>query len=219
MIPDTSSDLGSLRDQFSNHAIFTQKDINTLHTLVVFLLKLILSGKNKLLRELIHIILTNKMIGEYVKGKSEREKSLNQFISVTGQFETTKECLAYLDYLNEHEFYDPKAEKVSLMTMHTAKGLEFEIVILCGFEEGLIPLARVGTDIDEEKRLLYVALTRAKKSLFLTHTQERKKNKSSVSPFLSFFRKMVVERGDLANGSNKKKREKWKNKKSQMTLF
>ena len=87
--------------------------------------------------------------------------------------------------------YVPRSERVALMTMHAAKGLEFPVVFICGCENGYIPLQRSGktqTDIAEERRLFYVAMTRAKERLFFTHARKRRiygKNEiRTVSPFI-----------------------------------
>lgn len=68
------------------------------------------------------------------------------------------------------------ANKVQLMTLHASKGLEFPVVILAGLEEDLLPHKNLGSDIDEERRLFYVGVTRAKKRLVMTRCQQRKKN-------------------------------------------
>ena len=73
--------------------------------------------------------------------------------------------------------YSQKAEKVSLMTMHAAKGLEFPVVFITGCEENLIPFNRRNSrqvDIEEERRLFYVAMTRAKDRLYLTRAKKRR---------------------------------------------
>jgi DNA helicase-2/ATP-dependent DNA helicase PcrA len=75
------------------------------------------------------------------------------------------------------DFLDKAVEKVSLMTMHAAKGLEFPVVFLAGCENGTIPFARDGKtveDPDEERRLFYVAMTRAKEMLYLTYARKRR---------------------------------------------
>jgi DNA helicase-2/ATP-dependent DNA helicase PcrA len=75
------------------------------------------------------------------------------------------------------DFLDKRVEKVSLMTMHAAKGLEFPVVFLTGCENGMIPFARDGKSVedpDEERRLFYVAMTRAKEMLYLTYARKRR---------------------------------------------
>jgi DNA helicase-2/ATP-dependent DNA helicase PcrA len=76
------------------------------------------------------------------------------------------------DDMNEEKDED----KVQLMTLHASKGLEFPIVILAGVEEDLLPHKNLGSDIDEERRLFYVGVTRAKKRLILSRCMQRKKN-------------------------------------------
>lgn len=96
---------------------------------------------------------------------------------------------------SEADFHDPRADRVSLMTMHAAKGLEFSVVFIVGMEEGLVPFSRGGvaaTDEDamaEERRLFYVAMTRAKDRLFLIRAEERLRHgalrRLPPSPFLA----------------------------------
>jgi DNA helicase-2/ATP-dependent DNA helicase PcrA len=88
---------------------------------------------------------------------------------------------------------DPEDEegKVSLLTIHAAKGLEFDVVFIPGCEEGIIPHARSiedgGGDVEEERRLFYVALTRAKKKLFLSHCLNRRQRMQATETRLSSF--------------------------------
>ncbi|WP_321495284.1 UvrD-helicase domain-containing protein [uncultured Desulfobacter sp.] len=87
---------------------------------------------------------------------------------------------ALLDALRldqDPDFLDKSVEKVSLMTIHAAKGLEFPVVFITGCENGTIPFARDGKtveDPDEERRLFYVAMTRAKEMLYLTYARKRR---------------------------------------------
>jgi len=83
--------------------------------------------------------------------------------------------------------------KINLMTVHAAKGLEFEVVFIAGCEDGIIPHARSledgGGNIEEERRLFYVAITRAKKKLIITQASKRRRLRESVdtspSPYLA----------------------------------
>jgi len=78
--------------------------------------------------------------------------------------------------LKEGETYNSKAEAVTLMTVHAAKGLEFPVVFMVGLESGIFPCTEFGegpSDLEEERRLFYVGMTRAKKRLYLSCSQSR----------------------------------------------
>jgi DNA helicase II / ATP-dependent DNA helicase PcrA len=100
----------------------------------------------------------------------------------------------------EVDAWDPRAEGVSLLTLHASKGLEFPVVFLVGCEEGLLPLARPGleTDAAEERRLFFVGLTRARSRLFLFHSRRRTLRGETVearpSPFLADLEEALLER-------------------------
>lgn len=122
------------------------------------------------------------MLAEEDDGK-EREENVLELVSSAKMFEETAESPTLAEFLNEIalvsdlDSYDSGNESVSLMTVHSAKGLEFDTVFIPGFEEGLFPSsqARDGGDraIEEERRLAYVAVTRAKNELFLINTHSR----------------------------------------------
>jgi superfamily I DNA/RNA helicase len=89
----------------------------------------------------------------------------------------------------EVDSLDPRAEAVTLLTLHAAKGLEFPVVFLSGCEDGLLPLRMPGKqpsdeEVAEERRLFFVGLTRAQKRLFLTHSARRARfgNERDVRP-------------------------------------
>ena len=86
--------------------------------------------------------------------------------------------------------------RISLMTVHAAKGLEFDAVFVVGMEQGLFPSLRNDADRDpeEERRLFYVALTRARKHLFLTYAYERTKYGKRESAMPSEFLSDIDER-------------------------
>jgi DNA helicase-2/ATP-dependent DNA helicase PcrA len=96
---------------------------------------------------------------------------------------------------------DPDADAVTLMTVHNAKGLEFPIVVISGLEEGLFPLGRAYDsleELEEERRLFYVGITRAQKQLYLTHARTRRRAgdwmASSPSSFLQPLPDDLLER-------------------------
>lgn len=82
---------------------------------------------------------------------------------------------------------DAQKNQVQLMTIHASKGLEFPIVVLVGIEEDLLPHKRLGGDLDEERRLFYVGITRAQKKLTLTYCRQRKKMGQIKPVFASRF--------------------------------
>lgn len=109
-------------------------------------------------------------IDEFVSKAAEYEKTADE-PSVQGFLEEVA-LVADIDSLNENEDF------VSLMTLHSAKGLEFPYVFITGMEEGLFPGFRAVTyggpeEIEEERRLCYVGITRARRMLFLSHARSR----------------------------------------------
>lgn len=89
---------------------------------------------------------------------------------------TLSDYLENIALITDLDSYDTDEDKVTLMTMHGAKGLEFENVFIIGAEENIFPSYRAQVDMnetEEERRLAYVAVTRAKKRLFITHTRQR----------------------------------------------
>jgi DNA helicase-2/ATP-dependent DNA helicase PcrA len=116
----------------------------------------------------------------------EAEGRLENLLELVGQMreyekESEEPTLAgFLEKIalaSDVDGYDPEKGAVSLMTVHTAKGLEFPLVFLAGLEEGVFPHARSIDDdaaIEEERRLCYVAVTRAMKRLFLCRARRRR---------------------------------------------
>jgi ATP-dependent DNA helicase UvrD/PcrA len=111
--------------------------------------------------------------------------------------ETVFEFLDRASLSSELDRYDPNARTV-LMTLHSAKGLEFDAVFLAGLEEGLFPHAQsmAAQDLEEERRLCYVGITRARHKLFLTWTPFRRNfgpEATLPSPPSRFFSEMPPE--------------------------
>lgn len=97
--------------------------------------------------------------------------------------------------------WDPRADRISLLTLHAAKGLEFRAVFIVGLEDGIMPLRwgpKDESDVAEERRLFYVGMTRAKARLFLSRARKRmwrgKVKKADISPFLLDIEEELLER-------------------------
>ncbi len=140
--------------------------------------------------------------------------------------------LSFLDYfstLKQRNFYDQQADKISLLSMHAAKGLEFDWIYLLGFEQDIIPLQLRKKQIlpvekekqqQEEKNLLYVALTRAKKGFFLLTTENRWQQKQQLSSFLAEIEgEPLIEKTDPQTSKLKQKQQQQREKKRQKKLF
>ncbi|MBQ2249896.1 MAG: UvrD-helicase domain-containing protein, partial [Clostridia bacterium] len=115
--------------------------------------------------------------------EAERLENLEEFKSGILEYMEENENPTLTGFLEETALvadvdrYDETADAVVLMTVHSAKGLEFPIVLLPGMEEGLFPGMQTVTggnaEIEEERRLAYVAITRAKRELYILHTRSR----------------------------------------------
>ena len=124
---------------------------------------------------------------------SERIANLNEFYALLKDEALNKENFDLEEFLNETTLLSEQdgisGESISIMSVHASKGLEFEHLFVIGLEEGFFPLIGDGTDIEEERRLAYVALTRAKKSLSLSRVESRfykgKRERLEKSRFLN----------------------------------
>lgn len=111
-----------------------------------------------------------------------RIENLKEFISVAVDFEmqnvdgNLEDFLANVSLLSDTDKTADVNEAVTMMTVHSAKGLEFPVVFLVGMEEGLFPIARAidsESELEEERRLCYVAITRAEEQLFISYANMR----------------------------------------------
>jgi len=144
-----------------------------------------------------------------------RIENIKEFISVAIDFEIQRgdsdleEFLADIALLSDVDKTSDTNNVVTMMTAHSAKGLEFPIVFLVGMEEGLFPISRAldnESDLEEERRLCYVAVTRAEKQLFITNAKVRtiygNVNYTLPSRFI----------GEMGDGIEKKEKTSFKEK-------
>src|SRR5690606_29926256 len=136
-----------------------------------------------------HVIQRSGLIEFFQKEKGERGETrvenLEELVSAAKSFEPDPAAdMPRLDAFLAHAALeagegqaDAWEDCVQLMTMHSAKGLEFPLVFLCGMEDGLFPHQRSITDpggLEEERRLCYVGITRAKRQLYVTCAEQRR---------------------------------------------
>lgn len=113
---------------------------------------------------------------------------------------TLSDFLEEVSLITDIDNYDNNADSVVLMTVHSAKGLEFPVVFLPGMEENIFPgmaSVYVPSEVEEERRLAYVAITRAKEELYIFHAESRMifgmTNRNRVSRFVEEIPEMLVE--------------------------
>jgi superfamily I DNA/RNA helicase len=124
----------------------------------------------------IRIICTKADLKEIIEENDKTKQVFDKLLSIARLHNNLKDFLDALALNQDADTIEYNAQKVSLLTMHAAKGLEFPVVFVAGCEQGLVPFARDGKNIDaleEERRLFYVAMTRAMDILCLTHAKTR----------------------------------------------
>ena len=134
----------------------------------------------------------NARIQSVLEADSKTREAFDGLLSVAKSFDDrTDAFLAHLALFTDTDAYDKRAEKVSLLTLHAAKGLEFPVVFVVGCDAGYLPYQGKSDrkiDIEEERRLFYVAMTRAKKRLYLTRAKQRRvfgeMRTMEISPFV-----------------------------------
>ena len=138
--------------------------------------------------ELVQLVLERsgylaELIAEATDEAEERRRNLQELVNAALQYQEENEegdlegFLASAALASDADDKDLAAERVVLMTLHASKGLEFPVVFLVGLEQGLFPSYRSLEDpaaLEEERRLCYVGVTRAKERLFLSHASERR---------------------------------------------
>ena len=166
-------------------------------------------------------LVQNTKLEETINSNPKTKQVLKRLIKISKPFDgNTSDFVAMIALNTDTDSYEREAEKVSLMTMHTAKGLEFPIVFLVGCEDGYLPFHGLGmekTDVDEERRLFYVSMTRAQERLYLTFAKKRKiygkTQERTVSPFIGEIENRLKMQEKSISG------KKQKNGPTQLKLF
>ncbi len=145
----------------------------------------------------------------YEGDSEERLENIEELVNAASEYDVSNPNGSLQGFLEEVSLiadidkWDDAADTVTLMTLHAAKGLEFPVVFIAGLEEGLLPHSQSkdsDNDVEEERRLCYVGITRAQRDLFLIHTRYRAKygQRSACVPsrFLSEIPVDIVEEID-----------------------
>ncbi len=227
MIEQISSDLGispiEVMKNAQSYAPLSKKSANLIKIAETFeYLKN--ASESMPLDKFLDVLLDKTGYAVYLKSLGEegtaRMENINELKSTMSAYSAQKaegEESSLAEFLEEISLYtdvdklDEDADTVSLMTMHSAKGLEFPVVFIVGMEEGIFPSTRSmenPEDIEEERRLAYVAITRAKEKLYITHAQQRmlfgSTNRNFASRFIREIDAEYTERIDSTKRESKK---------------
>ena len=138
----------------------------------------------------------DEFLAEYAAKRKIKLEELNEVLMEIEErakaFKTIEEWFAHIEEYSAElkrqiEYRDDKKDAVSLMTMHGAKGLEFHTVFIVGANEGICPYKKADTkeELEEERRMFYVAMTRAKEKLIITYAKERNGKRMEQSRYVS----------------------------------
>lgn len=177
----------------------TSKSITEFHNIINSLSKSVQKKEIKISQLYLNLLNSTQYLRilemEKTVEANSRIENLNELGNAIQQFEEEKGPEASLEAFLEQMSLLPSThtnygDAVQMMTLHLSKGLEFDVVFITGLEEGLFPLVQNidDSDIEEERRLAYVGMTRAKKKLFLSYAQNRRRfgneKKQTPSRFL-----------------------------------
>lgn len=181
--------------------------------------------EKKAVRSFLNNLKDDKTVSEqfeasYDKLAEETDEYILNYLQNLAKIHNNKnEFIHEVSFLTEADTLDKRSDRITLMTLHSAKGLEFKCVFIVGLENDILPLyrAKEPQEIEEERRLLYVGMTRAKERLFLSHALKRKwlgtyKN-LQISPFLEKIK------DDLLKLSKFEKVYEEKDNSEQLSLF
>lgn len=140
--------------------------------------------------DLVKYLRNRLSIDDYVtKGKQsddgsyiEQIDNLDSFENMCSKYSSIEQLIAFLDDLNR-EVENNKGEKVKLLTIHKSKGMEYPVVFIIGCNEGLLPHYK-NENVNDERRLFYVAITRAEKELYLSFVDFYNNSTKNISSFI-----------------------------------
>jgi len=229
-----TSESTEIRELFSKHSILALRNFKILIERFQCETTLIEKGKKSISEFVKDVIEKSGYLEMLLSSEDEqnhnRAENLAEFVSAAVRYDEKennnpigllrlREFIDYASLTSSADDFD-QASNLTLMTIHAAKGLEFPVVFLVGLEQGIFPHLRSLDDenqLEEERRLCYVALTRAKQILFVTHARKRYFYLSEVENEPSIFLKEMPEEllEDLSYSSSWLSLQKRKKKKQE----
>ena len=186
--------------------------VEKFHNLITELIKL---SKKLSIRQLLEKVLENTNFIEMLENEEERRDNVGEMLNLAAEFEKEEDDAGIHDFLDwltlssDVDRFNEKAEQVTIMTLHCAKGLEFPIVFIVGMEENLFPHIKSlgnGKLIEEERRLCYVGITRAKEKIYITSTSKRRffgvEQRSIPSRFITEIPKSLLHWGNYPDSTS-----------------
>ncbi|MBP9478561.1 MAG: UvrD-helicase domain-containing protein [Sebaldella sp.] len=167
-------------DEISGIRVGTKEKLKEFYNILLGILE---NLENLSVKEIFQEVLSKTKYIDYIEdNKEDRVKNIEELMNSIGEIEkeypgiSLSEYLEFISLTSAVDSMEDEENFVKLMTIHSSKGLEFDFVFIAGVEEGLFPgEASIlnDADLEEERRLCYVAITRAKKELSLSHASER----------------------------------------------
>lgn len=173
--------------KYVDTSIIPRSSLTAMNSFRTIIEKNVMTKYNKTVKEIVETVIEDSgYIRELELSESPENKSrienIQEFVSAVEDFErrspdkTLAGYLSQVALVTDIDSWQDTDDKVTLMTLHLAKGLEFKNVFIVGLEEGLFPIGESAYDeqeLEEERRLMYVGMTRAKENLYMTWATER----------------------------------------------
>lgn len=181
-----------IKEEEEDIIFFGQYDVQLPATYEFSLSRSLVKQLVPMMKNLMKQDLNDEVVEEHLSNVAlfrDKDKVIFRYDSFTFElsYDQMKNIITYLDRVTDNQF-------VRLMTMHSAKGLETNVVFIIGSEQGISPhFLNIETNLEEERRLFYVAMTRAEELLYISHCQQRIINGQYQSSHLSQFVKEVPE--------------------------
>lgn len=165
------------------------------------------TNPGELIYQLIKMIQYKEFLDDGSERAEDRIENIGSLISEAQNYARLDDYLEEVSLMSSSDS-ESESDKVTLMTMHAAKGLEFPVVFITGLEEGILPHSRVydsgkTDDLEEERRLMYVGMTRARQELHLSYAISRSvfgnRNYNSISRFISEMDDRYIQQNETSS--------------------